>query len=123
MPTSIPQLSQGNQPVSALIKHSVEPIISVVTLLAVAYFFGEVIDYRYSVLSLLILVVTFPGDWPTTNIGFARQVSASAIILGTLVFLIGAGTGTLSVFPIEVILLWLLLMPVTVFTACVLLKN
>lgn len=123
MTTSFPQLSQGNQPFSSLIKHSVEPIISVATLLIVAYAYGEVLDSRYSVLSLLILVITFPGDWPTNTLGFARQVTTSAIILGILVLLIGAGTSTLNLFPAEVMLLWLLLMPIAVFSTCILLKK
>jgi putative colanic acid biosynthesis UDP-glucose lipid carrier transferase len=123
MSSSFPQLSQGNQPLSSLFKHSVEPIISVATLLTVAYLHGEVVDSRYSVLSLLILVITFPGDWPATTISFARQVTTSAVILAILVLLIGAGTGTLSIFPAEVILLWLFLMPITVFATCVLLKK
>ncbi len=124
MPSSFPQLSQGNQSLSSLIKHFIEPLVSIVTLFVVAYFNDEVIDYRYSLFALLIFVITFPGEWPTTtSVRFSRQIASSWVIHACLLVLLGLGTGTLSMFPIKVILLWLFIMPVAVFTTCILLKR
>lgn len=124
MLSSFPQLGQGSQSLSSLVKHSVEPFVSVVSLLAVAYFSDEVLDYRYSILALLILVITFPGEWPTTTTArFARQIATSSFIQSGLLLLLGLGTGTLSMFPVKVVLLWVFVTPVSVFTACLLLKR
>lgn len=124
MSSPLPNLSQGGQSFSSLVKHSIEPLASIATLFAVAYFNNEVIDQRYSILALLILVITFPGEWPTTTSArFPRQIATSWAIQSSLLLLLGFGTGTLSLFPAQVILLWILLMPVTVFTTCVLLKK
>ncbi len=41
MSTSFPQLRQGSQSLSSLVKHSVEPFVSAATLLTVAYFNGS----------------------------------------------------------------------------------
>jgi putative colanic acid biosynthesis UDP-glucose lipid carrier transferase len=124
MSPSFPQLNKGSQSLSTLLKHSVEPFVSAATLFAVAYFNDEVIDDRYFILALLILVITFPGEWPTsTNARFARQITTSWAIQSCLLVLLGLGTGTLSKFPTNVILLWIFLMPVAVFTTCILLKR
>jgi putative colanic acid biosynthesis UDP-glucose lipid carrier transferase len=124
MSSSFLQQSQGSQSLSSLVKHSIEPFVSVATLFAVAYFNDEVIDYRYSILALLILVITFPGEWPTTTTArFSRQIATSWAIQCCLLLLLGLGTGALSMFPTKVILLWIFLMPVTVFTTCLLLKK
>lgn len=64
MSTSFPRLRQGSQSLSSLVKHSVEPFVSAATLFAVAWFNDEVIDDRYFSLAFLILVITFPGEWP-----------------------------------------------------------
>jgi putative colanic acid biosynthesis UDP-glucose lipid carrier transferase len=124
MPSAFPQLSQGSRSFSSLVKHSVEPVVSAGTMFVVAYFNDEVIDYHYSILALLILVITFPGEWPTsTPARFARQIGASWVIQSTLLVLLGMGTGTLSMFPTKVILLWIILMPLAVFSTCMLLKK
>jgi putative colanic acid biosynthesis UDP-glucose lipid carrier transferase len=124
MSSPFPQLSQGSRSFSSLVKHSVEPIVSAGTMFAVAYFNDEVIDYHYSILALLILVITFPGEWPnSTPARFARQVGTSWAIQSVLLVLLGIGTGTLSMFPTRVILLWIVLMPVAVFSTCLLLKK
>ena len=76
MSSSFPQPNLGSQSLSSLVKHSIEPFVSAATLFAVAYFNDEVIDHRYSILALLILVITFPGEWPTTTIArFSRQIA------------------------------------------------
>lgn len=124
MSSPLPNLSQGGQSLSSLAKHSIEPLVSIATLFAVAYFNNEVIDQRYSILALLILVITFPGEWPSTTYArFPRQIATSWAIQSSLLLLLGFGTGTLSLFPPQVILLWIFLMPVTVFTTCILLKK
>ena len=124
MPYPFPHLSQGSQSISSLVKHSVEPLVSVATLFAVAYFNEEAIDYRYAIFALLILVITFQGAWPTTTYAnFSRQIANSWFIQSCLLALFWFGAGALSMFPSKVILLWIFLMPVTVFAAGVLLKE
>lgn len=117
-------MHQGNQSLASLVKHSIEPLVSAVSLFAVAYFNDEVIDYRYSILAFLIIAITFPGVWPTTTTAhFSRQIATSWTIQCGLLFMIGLGTGALAMFPTTVILLWITAMPVMVFTTCLLLKK
>lgn len=124
MLSSFPKLSQGGQSLLSLVRHSIDPLVSVATLFVVAYFNGEVIDDRYLVLAFLIFAIAFPGEFPTTTIArFSRQVATSWLVQSCLLLLLGLVTGTLSLFPIKVVLLWVLLMPVMVFSVCVLLQK
>lgn len=124
MLSSFPKLSQGGQSLSSLVKHSIDPLVSVATLFAVAHSNGEVIDTRYFVLALLVFLIAFPGEYPATTIArFSHQVATSWLVQSCLLLLLGLITGTLSLFPVKVILLWVFLAPVAVFSVCVLSRK
>jgi len=121
--SSLPHLTQGNLSIASLIKHSVEPILSVCALLLSAVIVGDIIDERYVILSLLIFIITFPGEWVTSTVQrFARQIFTSWLMIGVLVLALGFGTDTLKYFPSEVLMYWLMLMPIMVFVLSVALK-
>lgn len=124
MLSSIPQLGHGSQSLLSLVKHSIEPFVAAFSLVALAYFSAEPVDYRYSILALLIAVITFPGAWPAAGTArFARQIATSWTLRCCLLALLGAATGTLSLFPRKVLLLWVFLTPLLVIAACLLLKQ
>jgi len=124
MSSPLPQLRQGSRPLPSLVKHSIEPLVLAASLLAVAYAAHEAIDYRYSILALLVAIIAFPGQWPTaTPARFARQIAASWTVKCCLLLLLGLATGTLSMFPARVVLLWALLAPVQAFAVCLLVKK
>lgn len=59
-----PQLNQGNQTFSLLVIHSVEPFVSAGMIFAIMYFSGKDIDDLYSILALLIFLITYPAFGP-----------------------------------------------------------
>jgi Undecaprenyl-phosphate glucose phosphotransferase len=124
MSTPLPHVTQGNLTLSGMLKHSVEPILSVVALLIAATIADDSIDERYAILSLIILLITFPGEWVTSTIKrFARQVFTSSLMITFLVLTAGYTTNTLHHFPLRVLVYWLVLMPILVFTAGVALYS
>lgn len=123
MYSNLPQLSRGSESLSALVKRSAEPVIIVLTLIGTAFYYDEPLDQHYAVLSLLILLITFPGEWPSEGMGkFARQTLSSWFALCLLLVALGYATGTVDLFPQEVLLTWLMIIPFAVFSSCLLLK-
>lgn len=112
---SLPIITQGNLSITSLLKHVIEPIVAVLTLISVATFYGDTLDLRYTILALLILVITYPGEWITSTMQhFARRLVSSWLILVLLLFLLGYGTETLKYFPKDIILSWVILTPLMV---------
>ena len=123
MLSSLPQLGHGSQSLSSLVKHSIEPLVGAFSLIALAYLSDDTIDYRYSIVALLTAAITFPGEWPAaSSASFARHITVSWILRCCLLALLAVATGTLSLFPRKVLLLWIFLTPALVIAACLLLK-
>lgn len=120
---SLPIITQGNLSITSVFKHVIEPIVAVLTLVAVAAFYEDSLSLKYTILSLLILVITYPGEWITSTIqSFAKRLVSSWSILVILLFLLGYGTETLDYFPSEVIVSWVLLAPVMVLVFTLIIK-
>ncbi len=120
---SLPIITQGNLSITALLKHVIEPLVAVMTLVAVATFYGDSLNLKYTILSLLILVITYPGEWITSSVPrFARRLLSSWLIIVTLLFLLGYGTQTLKYFPEEVVFTWVLLTPLMVLIFSIVIK-
>ncbi len=120
---SLPIISQGNLSLTSLLKHLVEPVVAVMTLTAVAAFFGDTFNLKYTILCLLILVITYPGEWITSTVqSFARRLISSWLIIVILLLLLGYGTQTLKYFPAEIVVTWALLTPLTVLAFSIIIK-
>jgi len=120
---SLPIITHGNLSITSLLKHAIEPIVAVLTLLAVATFYGDTLDLRYTILSLLILIITYPGEWITSTVqNFARRLVSSWLILVALLFLLGYGTETLKYFRYDIIVSWVLLAPIMVLSFMLVIK-
>jgi putative colanic acid biosynthesis UDP-glucose lipid carrier transferase len=120
---SLPIITQGNLSITALLKHVIEPVVAVLTLVSVATFYGDSLNLKYTILSLLILIITYPGEWITSTVPmFARRLASSWFIIVILLFLLGYGTQTLQYFPDEVVLTWILLTPLMVLIFSVIIK-
>lgn len=120
---SLPIITQGNLSTTALLKHVIEPLVTVLTLIAVATFYGDSLNLKYTILSLLILVITYPGEWITSSLqSFARRLLSSWLIVVSLLFLLGYGTQTLKYFPEEVVFTWIVLAPLMVLVSSVIIK-
>jgi len=124
MSSSFLQRTLSSQSFSSLVKDAVEPSVSATSLLAIAHFNHEVVDFRYATLALLSVVITFPGKWPAVTLArFLRDLATSWTAHCGMLLLVGLVTGTLSMFPTRVIVLWVLAAPPLTLAACVLLKK
>ncbi len=120
---SLPIITQGNLSLASLLKHVVEPVVAVLTLIAVAAFYGDTFNLKYTIVCLLILVITYPGEWITSTVQrFARRLVSSWLIIVVLLLLLGYGTQTLKYFPQEIIVTWAILTPVMVLAFSIIIK-
>lgn len=120
---SMPIITQGNLSLTSLLKHVIEPIVAVLTLVSVAMFYGDTLNLKYTILCLLILIITYPGEWITTTVQrFARRLISSWLIIVALLLLLGYGTQTLKYFPQEIVVTWSLLTPLMVLMFSVVIK-
>ena len=118
------RLIRGGGSIFTLVKHAVEPVVVVGTLLICAAAYGEPIDQLYVVLSLIAFSLTFPGSWPEgSHWKMANQILASWIVIFGLLVLLGYVTGTLRLFLFDVLLVWGITVPVLFFLALVGLKS
>ena len=118
------RLIRGGGSIFTLVKHAVEPVVVVGTLLICAAAYGEPIDQLYVVLSLIAFSLTFPGSWPEGSYWkMANQILASWIVIFGLLVLLGYVTGTLRLFLFDVLLVWGITVPVLFFLALVGLKS
>ncbi|MEX1199529.1 MAG: undecaprenyl-phosphate glucose phosphotransferase [Methylophaga sp.] len=120
---SLPIITQGNLSLTSLLKHVIEPVVAVLTLVAVAAFYGDTFNLKYTILCLLILVITYPGEWITSTVQrFARRLISSWLIIVVLLLLLGYGTRTLKYFPQEIVVTWAILTPLMVLTFSIIIK-
>ena len=120
----ITRLIRGGESISSLVKHMVEPVVVVGTLLLAAAAFDEQIDQLYLILSLIAFSLTFPGSWPEGRYWkMANQIAMSWMITFGLLLVLGYATGTLNLFLFEVLVAWGIATPVLFFLVLVGLKK
>jgi len=120
----ITRLIRGGESISSLVKHMVEPVVVVGTLLLAAAAFDEQIDQLYLILSLIAFSLTFPGSWPEGRYWkMANQISMSWMITFGLLLVLGYATGTLNLFSFDVLVAWGIATPMLFFLVLVGLKK
>jgi len=124
MQKPFPRLMRGGGSITTLVKHAVEPVVVVGSLLLIAKAYGESIDQLYVVLSLIAFSLTFPGSWPEGRYWkMANHILVSWAVIFGLLILLGYATGTLRLFLIDVLVVWGITVPVFFFLALVGLKS
>ena len=101
----------------ALLRLSLDAIIAVGSLLAIASYFGEPFQGPYLILALIVFSLTFPGAVynPRTLLGLARDVLLNWFIVLLILLFFGYASGYLSLFPANMVLAWSIVVPVLVF--------
>ena len=101
----------------ALLRLSLDAIIGVGSLLAIATCFGEPFQGPYLILALIVFSLTFPGAVynPRTLLGLARDVLLNWFIVLLILLFFGYASGYLSLFPARMVLAWSIVVPVLVF--------
>ncbi len=102
----------------ALLRLSLDAIIAVGSLLAIASYFGEPFQGPYLILALIVFSLTFPGAVynPRTLLGLARDVLLNWFIVLLILLFFGYASGYLSLFPASMVLAWSIVVPILVFT-------
>ena len=97
---------------------SLDAVIAVSSLLAIASYFGEPFQGPYLILALIVFSLTFPGAVynPRTLLGLARDVLLNWFIVLLILLFFGYASGYLSLFPAKMVLAWSVTVPALVFT-------
>jgi putative colanic acid biosynthesis UDP-glucose lipid carrier transferase len=114
-----PRLTRGPLAPAVLLRMMLEAVVAIGTLAATAMYFGVRIDGPYIILSLLLFSLTFPGHPPrgTSPGAIARDVLTGWILIVGLLLMLGWATRTLGIFDERVIVTWIAVTPVAMFTA------
>ncbi len=101
----------------ALLRLSLDAVIAVGSLLAIASYFGKPFEGPYLILALIVFSLTFPGAVynPRTVLGLARDVLLNWFIVLLILLFFGYASGYLSLFPARMVLAWSVTVPVLVF--------
>jgi putative colanic acid biosynthesis UDP-glucose lipid carrier transferase len=101
----------------AILRISLDAIIAVVSLLAVAAWFEQHFEGPYLILALIVFSLTFPGAIYTTGSlwGLARDVVLNWLVVVLILLFFGYASGYLSLFPARMVLAWTAIVPVLFF--------
>ena len=118
-PDTHPRLTQGPLAVAHLVRMLLEAVVSVGTLAACAWYFGQPFSGPYIILALLVFSLTFPGHAPrgTSPGAIAREVLTGWILILALLLMLGWTTRTAGSFDERVMLTWAALTPAVLFCA------
>jgi putative colanic acid biosynthesis UDP-glucose lipid carrier transferase len=102
---------------AAIVRISLDAIIAVGSLLAVAAYFHERFEGPYLILALIVFSLTFPGiTYSAANrLQLAREVLLHWVVVLVVLLFFGYASGYLSVFPPRMVLAWALTVPVLLF--------
>jgi putative colanic acid biosynthesis UDP-glucose lipid carrier transferase len=113
------KLTQGPLTLAVLVRMLLEPIVAIAALAASAAYFHVPFDGPYIILSLLVFSLTFPGHAPrgTSAGAIARDVLTGWILIVGLLLMLGWATRTVSSFDERVLVIWVAVTPLVMFTA------
>jgi putative colanic acid biosynthesis UDP-glucose lipid carrier transferase len=102
----------------AILRISLDALIAVGSLLALAALFGQSLNGPYLILSLVVFSLTFPGSsYGADHLsGLARDVALNWLIVVVVLLFFGYASGSLSLFPAAMALIWIAIVPALVFT-------
>src|SRR5207302_11430525 len=103
----------------ALVRVALDPVVAIGALVISVFAFGEVFESSYLILALLVFSLTFPGSAPegTSIRGLAGDVLANWTVIVVLLLVLGWATRSLGHFDQRVIVAWVLVTPVALFSS------
>ena len=102
-----------------LVKMLLDPMLVIGTLLALAGYYGDMIDRNYVLLSLVIFAITFPGTW-SKNANLQSELThifASWPLLAGILLFFGYVTTFLEQFDRDVVVGWVVITPLVMLAA------
>ena len=114
-----PRLLVSQLAPAALVRVSLDSVVTIGTLLASVFAFGEAFGGGYLILALLVFALTFPGTSPRSisTSSLVRDILVNWFSIVGLLLLLGWATQTLSEFDLRVATAWILATPVALFFA------
>lgn len=102
-----------------LVRVSLEPVVTISSLLILILIFESSFDGRHLILMLMVFFLTFPGKAPysTSLYGLLREVVGNWIVIFLILLFLGYATRSLSVFPEDLLLSWAVVTPCVLFLA------
>ncbi|HUP30753.1 MAG TPA: undecaprenyl-phosphate glucose phosphotransferase [Usitatibacter sp.] len=113
------KLTQGPITLAVLVRMMLEPLVSIGTLGMAAAYFNVAFAGPYIILSLLVFSLTFPGHAPrgTSAGAIARDVLTGWILMVGLLLMLGWATRTVGSFDERVLVVWVAMTPMVLFSA------
>ncbi|MEO7744103.1 MAG: sugar transferase, partial [Usitatibacter sp.] len=113
------KLSQGPLTLAVLVRMFLEAAVAIGMLGMAAWYFREPFQGPYIILSLLVFSLTFPGQTPRGSSAgaIARDVLTGWVLIVGLLLMLGWATRTVGSFDERVLVAWVALTPVVMFSA------
>ncbi len=98
-----------------MVEMFLDPFSLILSLIACAMFFGDTVDARYVVLSLVVFSLSFPGSslLSMRPRRVVRQCVINWLLIAFILIFFGYASQYISNFPAEVVIAWLVAAPVT----------
>jgi putative colanic acid biosysnthesis UDP-glucose lipid carrier transferase len=105
--------------IPAILRVSLDAIIAVGSLAAIAAYFGEAFEGPYLILSLIVFSLTFPAPlYNCASCGpLALKVLLNWLVVASVLLLFGYASGYLRLLPADMVLAWSVTVPALVFLA------
>jgi putative colanic acid biosynthesis UDP-glucose lipid carrier transferase len=98
----------------AILRISLDAIIAVGLLVAIAYYYDEPFEGKYLILALIVFSLTFPGAVYSAGslMGLVREVILNWFIVLVILLFFGYASGYLSLFPARMVVAWSVGVPI-----------
>src|SRR5690242_6733399 len=119
LPDAAPMVLRRQLSASAIFRISLDALIAVGFLLAVAHYYEEPFQGKYLILALIVFSLTFPGAVYSSGslLGLARDVLLNWGIVLVILLFFGYASGYLWGFPASMVLAWSTGVPIALFLA------
>ena len=104
---------------SGMVEMFLDPLSLILSLIGCALYYGDTVDARYVVLSLVVFSLSFPGSslLSMRPRRVVRQTVISWMLIAFILLFFGYASQYIENFPYEVVVAWLVAAPLTQLTA------
>ncbi len=104
---------------SGMVEMFLDPLSLILSLIACALYYGDAVDARYVVLSLVVFSLSFPGSSMLSMRPrrVVRQTVISWLLIAFILLFFGYASQYIENFPYEVVMSWLVAAPLTQLVA------
>jgi putative colanic acid biosysnthesis UDP-glucose lipid carrier transferase len=113
MKSNQPLIYSKELTIQSLIKMLADPVLMIACLISVSVYFGELIDEKYYLISMLIFAISFPGTWYKHTSIFQQflGILTDWFFIVAVILFFGYSTSYMDVFPKNMITSWVVITP------------